>query len=259
MIGAIIGDIVGSRFEFNNYRNKNFELLTSMNMITDDSVLTTAVMDLLLNEKKINKTKVKEYFKKWCYKYPRMSYGNMFGWWLRHGNKPYYSFGNGAAMRISPVAYYAKNERELKKLTKIITKTTHNHPEGVKGALVTATCIYMLLHGADKLKVYDYAVKKYPEISKFNYDDLKRNYRFNETCQESVPQAIYCFLISESFEDCLRTTVSIGGDSDTLCAINGPMAEAFYKEIDKQKYIKYIPKDIYNIVEEFYNEGKRTK
>lgn len=254
MIGAIIGDIVGSRFEFHNIKTKKFELLTDKSRITDDSVLTAAVMDLLLHEKKITKKKTKEYFKKWCYKYPHMSYGAMFSWWLRYGEKPYYSFGNGAAMRVSPIAYYSNSIHELKRLTRIITKTTHNHPEGLKGAEVTAVCIFMILHGKSKLDIYNYAVSKYPEIKDMTYQDLKKNYKFNETCQESVPQAIYCFLISKSFEDCLRTTISIGGDSDTLCAINGPMAEAFYGNINQDKFIKYIPKDIYNIVEEFYNE-----
>lgn len=225
MLGAIIGDIVGSRFEFHNYRNKDFVLFAKNCFFTDDSVMTCAVAKALVENLDVEETLVE-----FGRKYPRAGYGGSFGYWLRNPfRKPYNSFGNGAAMRVSAVAYMAKSEKEVKKLSKKVTAVTHDHPEGLKGAEVTAMCIFKALHGVlNKEEIRDYAYKMYPEIKNFNYSELKKTYEFNETCQETIPQAIYCFLISNSFEDCLRTSISIGGDSDTLCAISCAIAEAYY-------------------------------
>lgn len=236
MIGAIIGDIVGSRFEFHNYRSKDFELFTDKNFFTDDTVMTCAVADCLINGKDAAKTL--QHFGR---VFPGRGYGGHFHYWIyTFYPEPYYSFGNGAAMRISPVGWYAESEEEVKTLSKKVTEITHNHPEGLKGAEVTAMCIYYLRKGYTKEEIRKYAVQNYPEIAEMDYHELVKNYRFNETCQNTVPQAIYCFLISNSFEDCLRTSISIGGDSDTLCAISCALAEAHYGI--PTRYLKSIRK-----------------
>lgn len=243
MLGAIIGDIVGSRFEFHNHRQKAFELFSNKCCFTDDSVMTCAVAYALLNNKDIAHT-----MQEFGQKYPDRGYGGKFFYWLfANEPKPYNSYGNGAAMRISPVAYIAKSEEEVKELSKKVTEVSHNHPEGLKGAEVIALCVYKALHGESKEEIKAYAVSKYPEIRDMNYFDLVQNYSFNETCQNTVPQAIYCFLISKNFEDCLRTTVSIGGDTDTLCAISCAIAEAHYG----------IPKSYKKEILKYFNEEER--
>ena len=242
MLGAIIGDIVGSRFEFNNHCDKKFKLFDEKCFFTDDTVMTCAVAHALLNNKDIKKT-----LREFGLKYPGRGYGNKFNAWL-HGiyDAPYYSFGNGAAMRVSAVGWLAKNEEEVKELSRKVTEVTHNHPEGIKGAEVAAMCVFMAVNGFPKEEIKRYAVEEYPEIEKFNYELLKKNYYFNESCQNTVPQAIYCFLISEDFVDCLRTSVSIGGDTDTLCAISCAIAEGYWGITDdvKRMALQYFsPKD----------------
>ena len=234
MLGAIIGDIVGSRFEFNNIKTKEFTLITKESKFTDDSVLTIAVMDILLS-KDLSNDNIVNTIIKWVKKYPYAGYGNRFINWVYHDaeHKPYNSCGNGSAMKISPVAYVAKNIEEVIELSDKITKVTHNHPEGMKGARVCAVCVYMALHNEPKEKIKEYILEQYPEVNDPNYQELVRSYYHGlETCQASMPQALYCFLISNSFEDCLRTTISIGGDCDTTAAISCAIAEAYYKHID---------------------------
>ena len=253
MLGVIIGDVIGSRFEFNNYRSKNFELFTKYNELTDDSIMTIAVMDILMNGYINDKEKIIDTFKKWGRKYPNSGYGGMFGRWLFTDNRnAYNSFGNGSAMRVSPVGYLAKSEEEVIDWATKVSEVTHNHSEGIKGAVVTAMCVYYAKNGKSKEEIKEY-VSKYYDIN-FNYEELKRGYYFNETCQETVPQAIYCFLISDSFEDCIRTCVSIGGDTDTVCAIAGGMAEAFYgiDEEIKRNIEKYLDKEQKEVVDAFY-------
>ena len=181
-------------------------------------------------------------------KYPLAGYGGMFYHWL-FGNeqRPYYSCGNGAAMRVSAVGWVAKSEKEVKELSKRVTEVTHNHPEGLKGAEVTAMCVFKALHGASKEELRNYIVSQYPEVSVLNYELLRATFKHEEeTCQKTVPQALYCFLISNSFEDCLRTTISIGGDCDTTSAISCAIAEAFYgiPEDFKREILRYFtPRD----------------
>lgn len=253
MLGAIIGDIVGSRFEFNNYRNKNFELITTKSDFTDDTIMTVAIMDILNNDKINDKKYIIDKIKHYGRKYPS-SYGLSFSHWLFSNNsKPYNSFGNGAAMRVSPIGWLANNEREVKKWTYNVTEITHNHNEGLKGAQVTAMCVYYARIGKSKKFIKEY-VEKYYKLD-FDYETLRRTYRFNETCQETVPQAIYCFLISKDFEDCLRTSISIGGDSDTLAAISCSIAEAYYKHIDNdliKKIYEILPQEFITVIKNFY-------
>lgn len=240
MLGAIIGDVVGSRFEFCNYRKKDFVLFDKDCFFTDDTVMTCAVAYALVNNKDIEQT-----LRFFGNKYPKKGYGGSFAMWLAgYIIEPYNSYGNGAAMRVSSVGWLAKSEEEVKELSQKVTEITHNHPEGIKGAEVTAMCIYYLRKGHSKEFVRRYAEAMYPQIKYFHYDLLKKTYRFNETCQNTVPQAIYCFLISKDFEDCLRTSVSIGGDTDTLCAISCSIAEAYYgiPENFKKSILKYFSK-----------------
>ena len=244
MLGAIIGDTVGSVFEFNNLRSKDFELFAEDSELTDDSIMTLAICECLLNREANNSEKIVAYLKKWGRTYPDRGYGGSFYRWLFNDNdKPYNSFGNGAAMRISAAGWFGRNEKEVRDLAYNLTAVTHNHPEGLKGAEVTAMCVYYARIGKSKEFIKDY-VSKYYNLD-FEYEDLKKNYHFNETCQETVPQAIYCFLISKDFEDCLRTTISIGGDCDTTAAISCAIAEAYYKHINPElvrKVLKRLPK-----------------
>jgi ADP-ribosylglycohydrolase len=235
MIGAIIGDVVGSRFEFNNIKTKEFELITDRSEYTDDSVLTIAVMDILNSGDVSNENCVKT-MQKWARKYPFAGYGSKFIFWKDMANpRPYNSCGNGSAMRVSAVGWFAKSEEDVIRLSGAVTKITHNHPEGLKGAEVTAMCIYKALHGASRKELREYILSKYPEVADLDYEELKRTYYHGaEICQVTVPQALYCFLISTDFEDCLRTTISIGGDCDTTSAISCAIAEAFYKKIDEK-------------------------
>ncbi len=229
--GAIVGDVVGSVFEFHNKRSKDFPLITKDNFCTDDSILTIAV-HRILESKDYSKENIVNTLKKWTIANPYGGYGGRYDdWAFSDRTEPYNSLGNGAAMRISPVAWFANSEEEVKKLSKLVTEVTHNHPEGLLGAEVTAMCIYYARIGKSKEFIKDYASQYY--FIDFDYEDLVRSNFFSETCEDTVPPAIYCFLISKDFEDCLRTTVSIGGDTDTLCAISCAIAEAYYKEIDE--------------------------
>lgn len=244
MIGALIGDIVGSVYEFDNVRSKQFPLFTEESFMTDDSIMTLAVAEIIQNKLYNDQDKVIDTLKKWGRAYPDRGYGGMFYKWLfTEQRESYNSFGNGSAMRISAVGWYGRSEEEVKELSKFVTEVTHSHPEGIKGAEVVAMCIYYARKGKTKEFIKNY-VEQYYDLD-FNYDDLVKNFKFNETCQETVPQAIYCFLISNSFEDCLRTTISIGGDCDTTSAISCAIAEAFYKDISEElldKIYQYLPK-----------------
>lgn len=248
MLGAIIGDIVGSVYEFNNIKTKDFDLYNPNAFYTDDTIMTLAVMEIIQEGYINDENKIIETIKKWGNAYPDSGYGTMFNKWLKEDkSSPYKSFGNGSAMRVSPIGFYANSEEEAEALAKKVTKITHNHKEGIKGAVVTAKCIYYAKIGKSKEFIKEYAIKEYKKIKDLDYETLKKKYTFNETCQDTVPEAIYCFLISNSFEDCLRTSVSIGGDTDTLCAISCAIAEAYYKYIDVELMmyaIRKLPEDI---------------
>ena len=229
MLGAMLGDIIGSVYEFNNIKTKDFPLFIDSSRYTDDSVMTLAVAEICQKGYINDKNKIIDTLKKWGRTYPDAGYGGMFYLWLfGDDRKSYNSYGNGSAMRVSACGWYGKNEEEVIDYATKVTEVTHNHPEGIKGAVVTAMCIYYARIGKSKQFIKNY-VSNYYNVD-FNYTALKLTYRFNETCQETVPQAIYCFLKSESFEDAIRTAISIGGDSDTLAAITGSIAEAYYKD-----------------------------
>lgn len=238
MIGAIIGDTIGSIYEFRNNRSEDFDLFDSRSNPTDDSILTIAIYDIIKSGIYNNKEKMVERLKHWAKTYDTGDYGGRFRTWLYSDNtESYESYGNGSAMRISSVGWLARSEEEVIELSNKVTAITHSHPYGMKGALVTAMCIYYARIGKDKDFIKEYVSKHY-NID-FELENLRKNYTFNETCENTVPQAIFCFLISSSFEDCLRKSVSIGGDTDTLCAISCAIAEAYYKDIDK-KLIDFV-------------------
>ena len=256
MLGAIIGDVAGSKYEFCNIRTDKFDLLTKGCSFTDDTVCTIANMDWILHGNKNDPNSATKFLRKWTRKYPYAGYGGRFFSWVHSDNpSPYRSYGNGAAMRISPVGWAAVDLKDLKNLSDTFTGITHNHPFGMKGALVIATCIYMALHGSTKQDIKVYVLEQYPEIDSFNYEDLKKNYRFDETCQGSVPQAIYCFLISENYEDCIRKTISIGGDCDTTSAMSGGIAEAFYGIPDLliNKVKTLLDPEMIEVIDKFYS------
>lgn len=234
IVGAIIGDIVGSVYEFDNYRSKDFVLFKGYHgqecFATDDSIMTLAICEALMESEDDGSDlpkKAVECMKRIGHPYPDCGYGGRFLQWMYSNNsKPYYSFGNGSAMRVSPVAYFARSLAHAEELAEKTAAVTHNHPEGIKGAKVTAGLVYLALSHVSKSELRSYAEKSY-DID-FTLDEIRPTYKFNETCMETVPQAIVAFLESNSFEDTIRNAISIGGDSDTIAAITGGIAGAYY-------------------------------
>jgi len=258
MLGAIIGDIVGSRFEFNNHKSKDFELFAKGCSVTDDSIMTLAIAKAILScggdWERLGENAVK-YMQMVGRKYPGCGFGGMFGEWVFDDNpKPYNSFGNGAAMRVSPCGFIAQSEDEVKLLARKVTEVTHNHPEGLKGAEATAVAVFLARNGAMKNEIKERIEKDYYALD-FNLDGIRKSYKFNETCQGTVPQAIMAFLESDSFEDAIRNAVSIGGDSDTLAAITGGIAEACYGIPPdlKNKALGYLDNKLRDIYTEWEN------
>lgn len=231
MLGAIIGDIVGSRFEWDNIKTKEFDFLTYKCSVTDDSIMSLAVAKAIVqcdgDYSALSKNAVK-YMQEIGRPYPFCEYGGMFRQWMYSDDpKPYGSYGNGAAMRVSACGFAATSMAEAIELSRKVTEVTHNHPEGIKGAEATAVAIYMARTGSSILEIRDYINNNYYPMN-FTLDGIRDSYSFNETCQDTVPQAIMAFLESENFEDAIRNAISIGGDSDTLAAITGGIAEAYY-------------------------------
>ena len=261
MLGAIIGDTVGSRFEWHNHRSKDFDFLTYKCEPTDDSIMTLAIAKAILkSEDDVNKLPdlAVRYMQQLGRLFPDAGYGGAFRKWIRSNNpKPYGSFGNGAAMRVSPVGFAAKNLDEAKAMSKAVTKVTHNHPEGLKGAEATTVAIFMALHGKSMLEIRDYIDKNYYPMN-FTLDGIRDSYQFNETCQDTVPQAMMAFFESTGFEDAIRNAISIGGDSDTIAAITGGIAEAYYgipSEIRKHE-LTFLNERLLAILVEFENKYK---
>lgn len=256
MIGTIIGDIVGSRFEFANHRSKHFDLFTIECDFTDDTIMTMAVADALQKGKRFDRA-FREFGKR--YNRPMGGYGASFRQWLDTPGMPaYYSFGNGAAMRVSPVALRFKDKplEDCLAMAEQTAVVTHNHPEGIKGARCVVHLIWAALNGATtKLAMFAIASKYYEEIDGLSVDDIRQDNIFDESCQVTVPQAIECFLEASSFEDAIRNAVSIGGDSDTIAAITGGIAEAFFGvPFDLQVQARrYLTPEFINILNHEYN------
>lgn len=222
MLGVIIGDIVGSRFEFNNTSDFNFELLTAECSYTDDTICTVAVADAILNSKSY-----KDAMLEWCRKYPfpMGSYGVSFARWIHCVDpQPYNSFGNGSAMRVSAVGWLFDTEEEVMEQAKQSAQITHNHEEGVKGAQAVALAIYLCRHGVDKVKMLNRIRTLYPT---FVEPQLGRNV-FNETCQGTLPICLGIIEKANNFEEAIRYAIAVGGDSDTIGAIVGAIAESLW-------------------------------
>ena len=232
MLGAIIGDMAGSIYEFDNIKSRDFEFLSERCEPTDDSILTCAIARALIDVKgrgtqleRVTMFRMKEYFL--ANPLPMGGFGvKFFQWALSDVTEPYGSWGNGAAMRISPVAYVANSEVEVKLLSQIVTGTTHNDPEGLKGGEATALAVFKALHGATKEDIQKMVKSYYP--GEYSVEELHKTYTFEPSCQKTVPEAMQCFFESEDYESAIRNVMYIGGDCDTLGAIVGAVAGAYY-------------------------------
>jgi ADP-ribosylglycohydrolase len=258
MLGAIAGDIIGSVRENIRNKHKDFELFPKICFYTDDTVLTIAVVDAILNGKSYGKT-IKDYARR----HPLRGYGPKFTLWMMSpGNKPYNSFGNGSSMRVSPVAHAFNDEESVLLQAKQSAECTHNHPEGIKGAQAVALAVFLARSGADKEEIRTQISKRFSYDLSRTIDEIRPDYKFDITCPGSVPQAIIAFLDSTGFEDAVRNAVSLGGDADTQAAIAGSIAEAYYKGIPThifEKVWKKIPNSFRKIIVSFserYNSPK---
>ena len=256
MLGAIIGDIVGSRYEWKNNKSKVFDLFTYRCKVTDDSIMSLAVAKAIVacnkNYDQLSIMAVK------CMQevgrhYPDCGYGGHFHKWIFARNpQPYNSWGNGAAMRVSACGFAAQSLEEVVMLSRAVTEVTHNHPEGIKGAEATAVAIYLARTGSSIIEIRDYIDKHYYPMN-FTLDAIRESYHFDVSCQGSVPQAIMAFLESTGFEDAIRNAISIGGDSDTIAAICGGIAEAYYGiPVDIRKHaLTFLDQRLLGILNEF--------
>lgn len=260
MLGAILGDIAGSRFEFSNTDASDFDLFAPECCFTDDTVLTVAVAKALLEcrgDYSDLYEKTEKYLRYYGRKYIDAGYGGrFFGWLLNPDMGPYNSLGNGSAMRISAVGFAAESIEEAKELAYKVTAPTHNHPEGLKGAEAAACAIFMARHGSTKEEIKAFVEKNYYRLP-CTCDDYRRKNNLNhgaETCPVSLPQAFECFFESENYEDCIRKCICIGGDTDTVAAIAGGIAEAYYGVPSGIKgWIEYyLEPDLLEVVNEFY-------
>jgi ADP-ribosylglycohydrolase len=224
MTGAIAGDIAGSRFEFSNHLSTDFELFTDDCTFTDDTICTVAIADALLKGIPFGQS-----LRYWCRQYPYVGYGGLFSLWLWSDSpEPYNSFGNGSAMRVSPCAWLSNDRKTVLESARMSAACTHDHPEGIRGAMCVADCIYLIREGYSPLEMKKIVTKDYGYNLDMTCDSIRKTNKFDVTCQVTVPQAIVCFLESNDFENAIRLAISIGGDSDTIAAITGSIAEAFY-------------------------------
>lgn len=241
MIGAIAGDIIGSVYEWDNIKTKDFVLFSPRCFFTDDSILTIALADSILTA-----TPYADNLKRFYRWYPDGGYGGSFHRWAQsRSSEPYNSWGNGAAMRISPVGYaYGDLDTVLRK-AKEFTEITHNHPEGIKGGQATASAIFLARMGKTKDEIKFIIETEFQYDLSRHVDEIRPSYEFNESSQGTVPQAIRAFIDSNDFEDAIRTAVSLGGDTDTLTCITGGIAQAFYKSVPDS-----IQNKVYDILDE---------
>jgi ADP-ribosylglycohydrolase len=251
MLGAIAGDIIGSVYENFHTKRKDFRLFTPISTFTDDTVLTVAVADAILTGSGYGST-IKSYARRW----PMRGYGPGFmRWMLSPDINPYNSFGNGSAMRVSPVAHAFSSLSEVLEHAKLSAECTHNHPEGIKGAQATALAVYLARHGSYKDDIRSAVEEQTGYDLSRSVDSIRPGYSMDITCQGSVPESIIAFLDSTSFEDAVRNAVSLGGDADTQACIAGSIAEAYYKEIPLEilrQIRKKMDTDLWEKTMEFY-------
>ncbi|MCL1492059.1 MAG: ADP-ribosylglycohydrolase family protein [Pseudanabaena sp. Salubria-1] len=258
MLGAIVGDIVGSIYEFNNHRSKDFPLFGVDCKFTDDTVLTIAVADCLMNNGNYT-----EYIKNYARKYTGRGYGGRFRQWISSESmEPYNSWGNGSAMRVSAVGFAYNDLEAVMNEAKRSAEVTHNHPEGIKGAQATAVAIFMARKGQSKEDIKTAIAQSFDYDLNRTVDEIRPTYVFNESCQETVPEAIIAFLESKDFEDAIRNAISLGGDSDTLACITGGIAEAFYGGVPTdiaKKALSYLDFNMREVVEKFYGSLSQSE
>lgn len=260
MYGAILGDIIGSPYEFDRgSKTKTFPLFSGSSMFTDDTVMTLAVADALLDTqpdgdlewtRKVLISRMQRFGKA----YPRAGYGLMFRRWLRERKpQPYGSYGNGSAMRVSSIGWLYQDLDTVRRMARLSAEVTHNHPEGIKGAEATASAIFLARTGSTKEEIKAYIERNFCYDFSRTCDEIRPGYHHVESCQETVPEAITAFLEGQSFEDVIRTAVSLGGDCDTLTCIAGSIAEAFYgvPEALKEECRKRLPEKLLAVLQRF--------
>ena len=262
MLGAIAGDIIGSAYEFGKPAREGFALFSENSRFTDDSVLTVAVADCLLHDRPYGAT-IREY----GLRYPGAGYGGRFTRWLISADtQPYNSFGNGSAMRVSPVGFACDSLEKVDSEARLSAEVTHNHPEGIKGAQAVAAAIFLARQGGSKQEILSYVARRYGYDSEYyrfhlgrRLADMRSEWGMFESCQDTVPPALIIFGESTDYEDCIRKAVSLGGDADTLACIAGAVAQAFYKDIPMHiiaESKKRLDAALLGVVEEFTRRFK---
>lgn len=259
MYGALLGDMIGAPYEFDRgNKSKEFPLFCENSRFTDDSVMTIAVAEALLDSRFLDDDSIRaaliKSMRKWGKKYPDAGYGRKFLCWLREKDpKPYGSCGNGSAMRVSAAGWLFDTLEETREKARLTAEVTHDHPEGIKGAEATSGAIFLVRTGRSKEEIRDYIVQEFGYDLSRTCDQIRPSYYHNESCQKTVPEAITAFLEGTDFEDVIRTAVSLGGDCDTLTCIAGSIAEAFYgvPAILKAECRRRLPEDMAYILGRF--------
>lgn len=259
MYGALLGDMIGAPYEFDRgNKSKEFPLFCENSRFTDDSVMTIAVAEALLDSRFLDDDSIRaaliKSMRKWGKKYPDAGYGRKFLCWLREKDpKPYGSCGNGSAMRVSAAGWLFDTLEETREKARLTAEVTHDHPEGIKGAEATSSAIFLARTGRSKEEIRDYIVQEFGYDLSRTCDQIRPSYYHNESCQKTVPEAITAFLEGTDFEDVIRTAVSLGGDCDTLTCIAGSIAEAFYgvPAILKAECRRRLPEDMAHILGRF--------
>ena len=258
MLGAIIGDIAGSRFEFHNRKTKGFELFHPDCRFTDDTVMTLAVAAALMDQEGELEDRFVRHMQRLGRAYPDAGYGGRFYYWIfAEDPAPYNSWGNGSAMRVSPCGEIAWSLGDAASLSRKSAAVTHDHPEGIRGAEAAATAIFLARSGRSKEEIREHIKRYYYDIDfggSFTLDEIRPGYEFDVSCQGSVPQALEAFFESDSLEDTIRNAVSLGGDSDTIAAIAGGVAESYYgldRDLADQA-MEYLPEELKQIVSQWY-------
>ena len=255
MFGAIAGDVIGSVFEHHNVKHTEFDLFSEGSRFTDDTVLTVAVAESIMDGKDYGQT-LREY----GLRYPGAGYGGLFlGWLFSQKTGPYNSFGNGSAMRVSPVGFAYNTLEQVLDEAERSAAVTHNHPEGIKGAQAVAAAVFLARQGSSKDEIRQYITNCFGYKLDQTLEQIRPHYHFDATCQGSVPQAIIAFLLSTDYEDAVRKAVSLGGDSDTIACITGGIAHAFYGQIPQhilRRTRELLPSELLAVVDRF-NEFAR--
>ena len=268
MYGAILGDIIGSPYEFDRgSKTKDVPLFSGRSEFTDDTVMTIAVADAFLPvqpemEDEVIRQRVVAKMQKYGRLYPHAGYGGRFRHWLRDRHpQPYNSWGNGSAMRVSSVGWLYNDLETVRRMARLSAEVTHNHPEGIKGAEATASAIFLARTGSTKDEIKAYIQENFHYDISRTCDEIRPGYRHVESCQETVPEAIMAFLEGKSFEDVIRMAVSLGGDCDTLTCIAGSIAEAFYgvPEELKAECRKRLPENLLKVLDRFDAQVMKRK